>query len=720
MTIASLIVDVAANTSKLQTDVEKIHTQFDNLGSMAAKLGGVLAGAFTVTAITGAVSKVIDLADNLSNLSSKTGISTTGLQKLDLAFQGSGVSLDTVTANVTKLAKNLLGDDKSAVAAMTKLGLSVTDLKKMSPEDLFTTVADAVGKIQNPTEKAFAAMTIFGKGGAELLQGLDGHLKETTDKFEAMGLIIDEQTVKAADEFGDKLGLVGKQMLGILANAIGPMLPALSALASAFASVASVVGPVLGMAIKGVMIGLAGLWESIATFLAGLGDLAQKVPLVGKHLGGLTEASEWLRKSAASAGDMMASLAEGTDKTAVSAHAAAAPLIGVGDAVAAVGKHAKQSAYDLGGVEEAFKKIANEALKFDRENIAANAATSQELTRQQEVHAAAVIEQLTRTTAAQAEAAQLRRSIEFSAADYAIAQAQREHASKSDIVRMERELSLARLNASIADSEAEFQTSTMFIDKTGAEYIALADVHHLMVEKMTADWQASQAAMLNESHGFFEGVHSGFRSLVDGMTGKNGVAGFMENLGKGIVNGFGNIMSAGLTSVINMGVQLAVEGIKKIGNLIAGLFQSEETKKVNSPRDQFFAQFGGWDGLALKLTNTLIGQGVEDAGNVALGLMSAVNASKTESAFHDSEDAILAVFNASGQSFKKMAMGGSGTVSTPTWFLAGEAGPEDYSFSGANRRLGGGDASLAEEVRALRRELPRAIGVALADALALA
>lgn len=40
-----------------------------------------------------------------------------------------------------------------------------------------------------------------------------------------------------------------------------------------------------------------------------------------------------------------------------------------------------------------------------------------------------------------------------------------------------------------------------------------------------------------------------------------------------------------------------------------------------------------------------------------------------------------------------MASGGIGRVSKPTLFLAGEAGPEDFAFSGSNRRFGGGSGT---------------------------
>jgi hypothetical protein len=75
------------------------------------------------------------------------------------------------------------------------------------------------------------------------------------------------------------------------------------------------------------------------------------------------------------------------------------------------------------------------------------------------------------------------------------------------------------------------------------------------------------------------GSQSGLDNLWKGMSGGKGFAGLMHNLGDSIVGGFGNIISGGLTSVINMGVQLAVEGVKKIGSLIAGPVQVRNRRR---------------------------------------------------------------------------------------------------------------------------------------------
>jgi len=340
VTIASLIVDVAANTVKLQKDVEKIHGTLDGIQQLASNVGKALAAAFTVTAVVGAVKQFIGAASELQDLSDRTGIAASSLEKLQLAFEQSGIGLDAVTTGIARLEKALVGGDHAAVSALDKLGLSVEDLKRMAPEDQFLTVADAIGRIQNPTEKAYAAMTIFGKGGQQLLAGLTGHLKETTDEFQKMGLVVDDQTIAAADQFGDELVVVGKQLLALVATIVGPLLPALTALARLLVSIGKIVGDVAGFFINWIEKGLVAAYAAVTRFLAGLGDLAQKVPLLGKHLGFVGDATQALRDQAAAADQFLVKLFTSTDQVGTSAKGAHAPLIGLGDDVEHVGKTA--------------------------------------------------------------------------------------------------------------------------------------------------------------------------------------------------------------------------------------------------------------------------------------------------------------------------------------------------------------------------------------------
>lgn len=328
----------------IQKETAASTSLLDKMRAIAGPVGTALASAFAVTAIVSAGKKVLDFAGNLSDLSDKTGISTTGLQKLDLAFGKSGISLDTVTTNVTKLAKSLIDGDKSAVGAMSKLGLSVESLKKLAPEQQFIAVADAIGKVQNPTEKAHAAMTIFGRGGAELLAGLTGDLSAATEEFERLGLVMSEETIAAADDFGDQIGFLGRQLLGVVAEGIAPMLPALSALIDMFGRTARVIGPLVGTLVDFAVKGVLAASSAISRFVANILEMAQRIPIVGKHLGVAGDAAAWLREQAAKTDATLVRMFTSTTQAGAAAATATPPLIGLGKATSEAAESAEKAA----------------------------------------------------------------------------------------------------------------------------------------------------------------------------------------------------------------------------------------------------------------------------------------------------------------------------------------------------------------------------------------
>jgi hypothetical protein len=112
----------------------------------------------------------------------------------------------------------------------------------------------------------------------------------------------------------------------------------------------------------------------------------------------------------------------------------------------------------------------------------------------------------------------------------------------------------------------------------------------------------------------------------------------------------------------------AVQGIKALINA----FKSEETLKVNNPRDQFQEQYGGVTAMGNKILDTLMGQGLsyEDAEARRRELVdNGLNGARTEAAFNKAEDAIIDLIGGN-----RFAAGG--IVTKPTLGLVGEAGPE--------------------------------------------
>lgn len=94
--------------------------------------------------------------------------------------------------------------------------------------------------------------------------------------------------------------------------------------------------------------------------------------------------------------------------------------------------------------------------------------------------------------------------------------------------------------------------------------------------------------------GLFGGFKQGFDGLMQGLTGGKGLTGLFGNLGKGIMDGFGNIISGGISSLIGTGMSLVTKGIGALGSK---LFKSEG-KETNKQRDKWIeATYGSQDQL---------------------------------------------------------------------------------------------------------------------------
>ena len=508
----ALGIEAPAALRQLHKETTTQTSLLSKLTTALGPMGTALVGAFSATAVIGAGKKLLDFADNLKNLEARTGMSTTALQKFQLAFDPVGVSIDTVAKGSAKLAVNLVSGGKKVTDLLTDLGLSAKQLKTLSLDEQLFKVGDAVGNIKNQSEKLTAARTLFGPAGIELLQGLNGHLEETTKQFEAMGLILDEETITAADDFGDALGLMGKQLLAILGKAIGPMLPALGMLAKGFMWVASVAGEILGLALKGVTKIILGVTAAILDLFANILDLAQRIPFVGKQLGFLAGSAEWLHKKAAGAANMLLELDKGADDAGKGAKKATGPVIGLGEAVETTAKSTDdwlkqfpslaaamenvrqqiagltdaqraeiQSGLDLGvstsdiakkmglaaPVIDLYASALKNADKFAQDlaktNREVSASLKEHFLEQASKNLEAYTAQLGKIQDITQDTAKTIQQIEFKRAEFEIEQAKRAGASWQEVYAMERALSRAKTDAAIADLKREFEARTALL-----------------------------------------------------------------------------------------------------------------------------------------------------------------------------------------------------------------------------------------------------------------
>jgi hypothetical protein len=340
-TIASLIVNIEANTASLVKGVEQVNESIDKMGTMAGKVGGLIAGAFSVAAVKGAVSSFLDFTSTMSDLSTKTGIGTSELQKLKFAAEQNGGSIDMITKGIGKMGKSLIDGDTSAVAAMKALGLSINTVRTMDPATAFATIGDAIAKVPNPLERSKLAMDLFGKSGAELLPTMAGNLSETMQAADKLGIVLDEKTIKAGDDLGDTLAALQSTGAAIIGKMLAPMLPAFQMVANAMLGAGNVVDYLRNMfdaLLRGALLAIKGLVDGAIK----VGEFAAKVPGLSKVLGDDATAMHAMKDASVFLGGAIEGVTRGADSATASTKKLTAPIISLSDEQ----KNAAKSAID--------------------------------------------------------------------------------------------------------------------------------------------------------------------------------------------------------------------------------------------------------------------------------------------------------------------------------------------------------------------------------------
>lgn len=218
-TIATLIVDIAANQSQLLKDVDQIGSKLDSLGGMAMNLAGAFGIAFSVDAAIGFGQALMDDADALVRMSDQTGISIGGLNRLQAAADDAGNGIDQITAAVTKMEDKIASGDLAAGNALKAIGLSIADIRTLAPDQQFIAISEGLRQIQDPAEQVRIATDLFGKTGAQVLPTLKRGFDDLKDSAVGMS----EDTARALDDAGDTITRWGRTVKGVSAEALVAM-----------------------------------------------------------------------------------------------------------------------------------------------------------------------------------------------------------------------------------------------------------------------------------------------------------------------------------------------------------------------------------------------------------------------------------------------------------------------------------------------------------------
>lgn len=167
---------------------------------LVAAAGGAMAGLQVVQGLQSLISRTIDYADKIADLSDRMGVSAETTQRWKFAADQTGSSIETVSQSVIKLSDGLAGGNKGLKQALTSAGLSFDEIRKMRPEDAFNKVVEAIGRVPDPMMQADLALQAFGRSGAELLPAIRQGFSDIASEASVMS----ESTVRALAEAKDK------------------------------------------------------------------------------------------------------------------------------------------------------------------------------------------------------------------------------------------------------------------------------------------------------------------------------------------------------------------------------------------------------------------------------------------------------------------------------------------------------------------------------------
>ena len=266
---------------------KSVNMSFASMAKAGAALAlgvGVIKGAFALARKTIASFKeAIDLGGELSDLKEQTGVAAGEMLILRRAFDNSGVGADKAGTAINKMQKAIVDAGaglSTQVRAFERMGLSIDDIRKLSPDKQFNTIGKALAGMKDPTDKAATSMDIFGRSGGRMLSlfnNFDGEMKTASAQLGLMPAIMSKMSDQF-DKISDKLGVIRGKFVEFAAGALSRVAPLLDLVTEALANFdAAAAGVKLADIFVGAGVAMQGFQTALDGFKAGKFKLSMKV-----------------------------------------------------------------------------------------------------------------------------------------------------------------------------------------------------------------------------------------------------------------------------------------------------------------------------------------------------------------------------------------------------------------------------------------------------------
>lgn len=289
--IARLVTDVSARTKGFTTGMNRARRALRGFGrsvrrvsGMALRFGALLGGAVAGGGLVALGVSAVRSADQLGKVSTKLGISAEALQKLQLAAELSGVSVQNFNLGLQRMVRRAaevsIGTGE-AKAALDEMGLSAEKLSKMPLPERFRTLIGALEKVTNKADRLRLSFKLFDSEGAQIGTnladlGVNG-LGVVAKQAERLGLVTSAQ-VLIFERLNDSISRIRFALRSMAATVIEKALP----------SVTKLLNVMTGLVVM-VREGNVEWFKSIAAFGAFIGKIVLGLLIIPKIITGMSQ-----------------------------------------------------------------------------------------------------------------------------------------------------------------------------------------------------------------------------------------------------------------------------------------------------------------------------------------------------------------------------------------------------------------------------------------------
>jgi len=241
-TIVKYILDIETGKSRvdvkktekavgeLNKDLKKTEKQADKsekslikMGSAKTAIGVAAKAALALAAALAAASAVafkftkdiVDATNDLNDLRTKTGLATSTIQGLGLAFQASGQEASGAAEGLSQLPAKMAEmatEGSRANKAANRLGISLVDLEgnARSNDEVFRDVVGAIQAVEDPSQRAKVAFELLGESAGRLNQaiGAGAEFSAFIEMAKKFGVDTGPEASKAAADFQSDIALL--------------------------------------------------------------------------------------------------------------------------------------------------------------------------------------------------------------------------------------------------------------------------------------------------------------------------------------------------------------------------------------------------------------------------------------------------------------------------------------------------------------------------------